>query len=121
VSPIAPEDSTPSNPKRDLTPDTHVRMTLPKFWGLIVTVAASVAAFVAVYQTTTAVMNAHIANIHIHLPEDFDRTHGAPVGDRDLIEEKRQIADSIDGVIKARIDELRISLESPRRRHDSIP
>lgn len=98
---------------RDISPDgTHVRMSLARFIAVVVGIALAVGTFSATYWT----LREHAANVHIHLPEDFERHHGAPVGDRDLGASKEETTRMVDVVVKARLDELAESIKVARAR-----
>jgi len=103
-------DSSPGE-RRDISPDgTHVRMSLARFLSVIVGLAIAVGTFSATYYT----LREHAANQHIHLREDFELKHGAPVGDRDLKDSKEETAQMVDLVVKVRIDELAKTITAAR-------
>lgn len=78
----------------DLTPETHVRVTVAKvvaILGVIIVVTASAVTWVDSIQTR---IHDHEKDEHLHLDPTFERTHGHVIGTWDLdaaLREQRDI------------------------------
>jgi hypothetical protein len=85
---VSSSDSNPGGERVTLTPGSHVKFTLLRFWvilaGVVVAVAVGVGAVLGVYNTLTTQLSNHIADKDRHLEPEYQRDHGRPVGKWDI-------------------------------------
>lgn len=109
---IPQHDSDAGRP-RDISPDgTHVRMSVARFASLVVGLCVGAGTIAGIYWS----LNAHTTNRHIHIPEDFERDHGAPVGTRDLELSKESTAQALDTIVKVHLDEFAKTMNASKGR-----
>lgn len=113
--------ATPSEPHPTLTPDSHVKFTLLRFWailaGTVVAVAVGVGTVLGVYHTVETQLANHIADQDRHLEPDYQKDHGRPVGKWDVDVWKTELSTRLDKMQASFDEEIReIKAERARRR-----
>lgn len=100
----------------DLTPATHVRMTVPKFFaviaGVVGLVGGGLGLFYGVKSSISDISNAfaaHAANREIHIDPGYQFDHGRPVGKHDVDAVQAQTDVRLKDLATA-IDQLRIAI-----------
>ena len=90
----------PTDEHVTLTPSSHVKFTLLKFWsilaGVVVLVATGVGTVLGVYHTLETQLSNHIADQDRHLQPEYQRDHGRPVGKWDVDVWKTELTERLD-------------------------
>lgn len=105
----------------EITPDTHVRLSLAKLIAALGTIIMLVfVAAVAWRGLQSAIerlgerLAVHIANDDVHIDKDYQKDHGRPVGKWDVDAYKAETTQAIEKLNTA-VDQLRTELV--KRRH----
>lgn len=113
---------TPSPESREITPDTHVRMSINKLVAIVGAVIVGVfMAAVAWSGIHTAIeslgkeLAAHIGNQAVHIDKDYQFDHGRPVGKHDVEAYQAETNQALKELREA-VDGLRTELVNKRHR-----
>lgn len=105
----------------EITPDTHVRMSLTKvvalIGGIVAIVTGGVASWFGITSLIREVSNrveVHIKDTNVHLEPDYQKDHGRPVGKWDINAWQTQNTRALENLQLA-VDQLRTELVKKRR------
>ena len=117
---MSSSDSNPGD-RVTLTPGSHVKLTLLRFWailaGVVVAVAVGVGTVLGVYHTLENQLENHIADQDRHLQPEYQRDHGRPVGKWDVDVWKTELNERLDKMQALWESNLReVKAEQGRRR-----
>lgn len=107
-------------PPGEITPDTHVRISLAKavaiVGGIVVIVTGGVASWFGVTALIREVSNkleVHTKNTNVHLDEDYQKDHGRPVGKFDINAWQAANTRALDE-LKLSVDQLKTTIVKRR-------